>query len=67
MGELVGPVRDHFVLSTKYTLTTHGSDPNASGNHRKNLTRSLERSLERLRTDRVDIYWVHISDLLHPG
>ena len=62
VGELVGPVRDQFVLSTKYTLTTDGSDPNASGNHRKNLTRSLERSLEHLRTDRVDIYWVHIWD-----
>ena len=62
VGELVGPVRDHFVLSTKYTLTTDGSDPNASGNHRKNLTRSLERSLEHLRIDRVDIYWVHIWD-----
>ena len=62
VGELVGPVRDQFILSTKYTLTTDGSDPNASGNHRKNLTRSLERSLEHLRTDRVDIYWVHIWD-----
>jgi aryl-alcohol dehydrogenase-like predicted oxidoreductase len=62
VGDLVGPVRDHFVLSTKYTLTTDRSDPNASGNHRKNLTRSLERSLVALKTDRVDIYWVHIWD-----
>jgi aryl-alcohol dehydrogenase-like predicted oxidoreductase len=62
VGELVGSARDHFVVSTKYTLTTDGSDPNASGNHRKNLTRSLERSLEHLRTDRVDVYWVHIWD-----
>ena len=62
VGELVGSRRDQFVLSTKYTLTTDPSDPNASGNHRKNLTRSLELSLRRLNTDHIDVYWVHIWD-----
>jgi aryl-alcohol dehydrogenase-like predicted oxidoreductase len=37
-------------------------DPNASGNHRKNLLRSLDLSLTRLGTDRIDLYWVHIWD-----
>jgi len=50
------------VLSTKYTLSIDESDPNASGNHRKSLTRSLEQSLRRLRTDYIDIFWVHIWD-----
>jgi aryl-alcohol dehydrogenase-like predicted oxidoreductase len=62
VGELLGADRDHFVLATKYTLSLDRSDPNASGNHRKSLTRSLEQSLERLRTDYVDILWVHIWD-----
>jgi aryl-alcohol dehydrogenase-like predicted oxidoreductase len=62
VGELLGSDRDHFVLSTKYTLSLDRSDPNASGNHRKSLTRSLEQSLGRLRTDYVDILWVHIWD-----
>jgi aryl-alcohol dehydrogenase-like predicted oxidoreductase len=62
VGELLGDDRDRFVLSTKYTLTTDPDDPNASGNHRKNLARSLELSLRRLRTDRIDLYWVHIWD-----
>lgn len=62
VGELLGSDRDHFVVSTKYTLSTDGADPNASGNHRKNLARSLELSLERLRTDHIDLYWVHIWD-----
>jgi aryl-alcohol dehydrogenase-like predicted oxidoreductase len=63
--ELLGSVverRDRFVLATKYTLSRDARDPNAAGNHRKNLVLSLERSLRRLRTDYVDIYWVHLWD-----
>ncbi|HEY7489431.1 MAG TPA: aldo/keto reductase [Streptosporangiaceae bacterium] len=62
VGELLGADRDRFVLSTKYTVTMDGADPNAGGNHRKSLTRSLEQSLTRLRTDRIDVFWVHIWD-----
>lgn len=62
VGELLGADRDRFVLATKYTLTTDGTDPNASGSHRKSLTRALEQSLERLGTDYVDLLWVHIWD-----
>ncbi|GAA0929811.1 aldo/keto reductase [Nonomuraea longicatena] len=62
LGEVLGARRDWFVLATKYTLTRDRDDPNASGNHRKNLVRSLERSLRRLRTDYVDLYWVHVWD-----
>ncbi|MEU5845886.1 aldo/keto reductase [Saccharopolyspora shandongensis] len=54
--------RDRFVIGTKYTLSRDAADPNASGNHRKNLVLSLEQSLRRLRTDYIDIYWVHIWD-----
>ncbi|MEV0081417.1 aldo/keto reductase [Saccharopolyspora sp. NPDC050642] len=54
--------RDRFVLGTKYTLSRDAADPNAAGNHRKNLVLSLEQSLRRLRTDYIDIYWVHIWD-----
>ncbi|WAZ25050.1 aldo/keto reductase [Streptomyces cinnabarinus] len=62
VGELLKGRRDRFVLSTKYTCTRDGEDPNAAGNHRKNLTRSLETSLRRLGTDYIDLYWVHIWD-----
>jgi aryl-alcohol dehydrogenase-like predicted oxidoreductase len=65
-GELLEGRRDSFVLATKYTLSRDGKDPNASGNHRKNLTVSLEQSLKRLRTDYLDIYWVHIWDPATP-
>ena len=62
LGELLEGRRDRFVLATKYTLSRDGSDPNTAGNHRKNLTLSLENSLRRLRTDYIDLYWVHIWD-----
>ncbi|WP_232666771.1 aldo/keto reductase [Pseudonocardia sp. TRM90224] len=63
--EILGAVvrqRDRFVIGTKYTLARDRTDPNTAGNHRKNLVGSLERSLRRLRTDHVDILWVHIWD-----
>jgi aryl-alcohol dehydrogenase-like predicted oxidoreductase len=62
VGEFVASERDRFVLSTKYTLSIDETDPNASGNHRKSLTRSLEQSLRRMHTDYIDILWVHIWD-----
>lgn len=62
VGELLRGRRDRFVLSTKYTVSRDGTDPNAAGNHRKNLALSLETSLRRLDTDYIDVYWVHIWD-----
>jgi aryl-alcohol dehydrogenase-like predicted oxidoreductase len=62
LGELLAGRRDRFVVATKYTVTRDPADPNGGGNHRKNLRLSLETSLRRLRTDHVDIYWVHIWD-----
>jgi aryl-alcohol dehydrogenase-like predicted oxidoreductase len=66
VGELLVGRRDRFVLSTKYTVTRDPADPNAAGNHRKNLMLTLERSLQRLRTDYIDLYWVHIWDRATP-
>jgi aryl-alcohol dehydrogenase-like predicted oxidoreductase len=66
LGRLLGTRRDRIVLATKYTLTSDRADPNAGGNHRKSLMRSLERSLRRLRTDYVDLLWMHMWDGLTP-
>ncbi|WP_017977178.1 aldo/keto reductase [Actinopolyspora halophila] len=62
VGEILEGRRDRFVLSTKYGMSRDGADPNAAGNHRKNLVRSLESSLRKLRTDHIDLYWVHLWD-----
>ncbi len=62
LGEILEGRRDRFVVATKYTISRDGSDPNAAGSHRKNLALSLETSLRRLRTDYIDLYWVHLWD-----
>jgi aryl-alcohol dehydrogenase-like predicted oxidoreductase len=54
------------VLATKYSLTIDRADPNAGGNHRKSLVRPLEQSLRRLRTDYVDLLWLHMRDATTP-
>lgn len=55
-----------MVLATKYTNAMAGDDANAAGNHRKSLVQALEASLRRLKTDCVDLYWLHIWNELTP-
>jgi aryl-alcohol dehydrogenase-like predicted oxidoreductase len=66
VGELTAGDRDRWVIATKYTLTLDADDPNAGGNHRKSLVRALEQSLRRLRTDYVDLLWLHMRDATTP-
>jgi aryl-alcohol dehydrogenase-like predicted oxidoreductase len=66
VGELIASERDHFVVGTKFTLTSRPDDPNAGGNHRKSMVRSVETSLQRLGTDYVDLLWLHMWDGLTP-
>lgn len=66
LGEFMAAEREAVVLATKYTLTMNPGDPNASGNHRKNLVQSVEASLKRLKTDYIDLLWVHAWDFLTP-
>jgi aryl-alcohol dehydrogenase-like predicted oxidoreductase len=66
VGEFAASERERFVIATKYSLSMRPDDPNAGGNHRKNLVQSLEASLDRLRTDYVDLYWVHAWDPMTP-
>ncbi|MEX5636556.1 aldo/keto reductase [Parafrankia sp. FMc2] len=82
IGGLVAGHRDEVVIASKYTnsaptksATTNsayarsgfgGGDANVGGNQRKNMMRSVERSLRRLNTDYLDLYVVHSWDLLTP-
>lgn len=66
LGELLHGQREQVVLATKYTLATDDHDLNAAGNQRKNLVQSLDASLRRLKTDYIDLLWVHARDTLTP-
>jgi aryl-alcohol dehydrogenase-like predicted oxidoreductase len=65
IGEFMSSDRDHFIVSTKFSLKDK-NDPNFSGNHRKNMMRSVKESLKRLNTDHIDILWLHAWDALTP-
>lgn len=66
LGEFMEGHRQSVVLATKYSNAVPGTDPNAAGNQRKNMVQAVEASLKRLRTDYIDLYWVHIWDQLTP-
>jgi aryl-alcohol dehydrogenase-like predicted oxidoreductase len=66
VGEFIRDHRESVVLATKYTNAAAGNDSNAAGNHRKSMVQALEASLRRLRTDYIDLYWLHIWDQLTP-
>jgi len=62
LGRLLGDRRQGFVVATKYSLTMRPGDPNASGNHRKNMVQAVEDSLRRLQTDYIDLLYLHVWD-----
>jgi aryl-alcohol dehydrogenase-like predicted oxidoreductase len=66
LGEFMQGHRQSVVMATKYTNAAPGTDPNAAGNHRKSMRQAVEASLKRLRTDYIDLYWVHIWDQITP-
>lgn len=66
VGKFVTAGRDRFVVATKYTLSMDHDDPNAGGNHRKNMVRTLEGSLKNMGTGYVDILYLHVWDFTTP-
>jgi aryl-alcohol dehydrogenase-like predicted oxidoreductase len=66
VGEVIAAERERWVVATKYTCSLNPADPNGGGSHRKSLVQALDASLKRLRTDYIDVYWVHIWDAFTP-
>lgn len=66
LGEVLEGRRDRFVLATKFGLSQAEGDPNAGGAHRKAIKRAVEGSLRRLKTDYIDLYYLHIWDWRTP-
>jgi aryl-alcohol dehydrogenase-like predicted oxidoreductase len=61
LGSLIAGCRDEIVLTTKVGFPA-GEGPNEQGLSRRHIMRSVEKSLKRLGTDRIDVYFVHRFD-----
>lgn len=59
MGNLIGDRRDRIVLATKFG---HSAGPTPDGARPEELRQALEDSLRRLKTDRIDLYQLHIPN-----
>jgi aryl-alcohol dehydrogenase-like predicted oxidoreductase len=57
--------RDQVVLATK-GVATMGKGTNDHGASRYHLSRAVEASLRRLKTDVIDLYYLHITDINTP-
>jgi aryl-alcohol dehydrogenase-like predicted oxidoreductase len=66
LGKIVGDRREKLVISTKYSITTSPGDPNAAGNSRRNMVRSVEASLKRMNTEWIDLLYLHMWDFRTP-
>lgn len=63
LSGLIAARREELLLATKYTMQPAPQRPILSiGNARKNMVQSIEGSLRRLKTDRIDLLWVHMPD-----
>jgi aryl-alcohol dehydrogenase-like predicted oxidoreductase len=61
LGEVLEGRREDLLLATKARMVV-GSGPNDGGASRYHLIRECEKSLKRLRTDRIDLYQIHEWD-----
>ena len=66
VGEFIRSERSRYVVATKFSFNSRRGDPNAGGNHRKNMAQALHGSLKRLGTDYIDLYWMHAWDEFTP-
>ncbi len=61
LGDLIADCRDDIVLTTK-VVSGAGPDINQGGASRRHIQIAVEDSLRRLKTDRIDVYFLHHYD-----
>ncbi len=62
VGKLIAKRRERWVLATKVQNTMIAGDPNSGGLGRKWMMYEIDASLRRLKTDYVDVYYLHRDD-----
>jgi len=65
LGEVLDGRRNDVLITSKARMRI-GESPNDEGTSRFHLIRECERSLKRLRTDHIDIYYMHEWDGITP-
>jgi len=68
VGRFIASDRERFVVATKYTNAIPGrGDPNEGGMHRKNMVQSVDKCLQRLGVDYIDLFYAHFWDFTTPA
>src|ERR1700739_4375060 len=62
LGEFMAGQRERIVPASQ----DNNDAPTPAGNHRKSMMQAVEASLKRLKTDYIDLYWLHIWDQITP-
>ncbi len=62
VGEALEPVRDRVVIATKFGFDFDNQDRGGLDSRPETIKRSVEASLKRLRTDRIDLLYQHRVD-----
>ena len=65
LGALIQDCRDELVITSK-CFVPMADDINARGGNRRHILRAVEASLERLGTDRLDVFFMHRWDPVVP-
>ena len=65
LGDLMADCRDELVITSKFRYPM-GDAPNQSGASRRHMVEAIEGSLKRLKTDRIDLYFIHGFDANTP-
>jgi len=62
VGEALAPVREHVMIATKFGFDLEGGMQGGLDSRPETITSSVDRSLQRLQTDTIDLLYQHRVD-----